>query len=72
MTDLRKAAEIALEALELARSSHGVLLLSDPPQDPWKTRKVDDAIYHATIALRAAILEYDEFLLEIHEEFGVK
>lgn len=31
----------ALEALELALSSHGVLLLSDPPQDAWKTRGVD-------------------------------
>lgn len=30
-----------LEALELALRSHGVLLLSDPPQDAWKTYGVE-------------------------------
>jgi hypothetical protein len=30
-----------LEALELALRSHGVMLLSDPPQDAWKTYGVE-------------------------------
>lgn len=30
-----------LEALELALRSHGVTLLSDPPQDAWKTYGVE-------------------------------
>jgi hypothetical protein len=30
-----------LEALQLALSSHGVMLLSDPPQDAWKVRGVE-------------------------------
>jgi hypothetical protein len=29
------------EAAELALSSHGALLMSDPPQDAWKVRGVD-------------------------------
>jgi hypothetical protein len=33
--------EELLEALQLALSSHGVMLLSDPPQDAWKTRGVE-------------------------------
>jgi hypothetical protein len=30
-----------LEALKLALSAHGVLLLSDPPQEAWKTYGVE-------------------------------
>jgi hypothetical protein len=30
-----------LEALKLALSAHGVLVLSDPPQDAWKTYGVE-------------------------------
>ena len=30
-----------LKALKLALSSHGVLLLSDPPQEAWKTYGVE-------------------------------
>ncbi len=33
--------EELLAALQLALSSHGVMLLSDPPQDAWKTRGVE-------------------------------
>ena len=33
--------EELLEALKLALSSHGVMLLSDPPQDAWKARGVE-------------------------------
>jgi hypothetical protein len=42
----------ALEALELALSSNGVLLLSDPPQDAWKFHGVDGKGREAIAALR--------------------
>ena len=45
----------ALEALELALSNHGVMLLSDPPQDAWKTRQVESKGREAVTALRAAL-----------------
>ncbi len=31
-------------ALILARDSHGVALMTDPPQDAWKARRVDEVI----------------------------
>lgn len=40
-----------LEALELALRSHGVMLLSDPPQDAWKTYGVEAK---ARAAIKAA------------------
>ncbi len=45
----------ALDALELALNGHGVMLLSDPPQDAWKTRNVESKVWDAITALRAAI-----------------
>jgi hypothetical protein len=48
---LREQVRVLVEALELALSSHGVLLMSDPPQDAWKVRGVD-------AKLRAAALEH--------------
>ena len=38
---LMAAAPELLEALKLALSSHGVMLLSDPPQEAWKTYGVE-------------------------------
>ena len=32
------------EALKLALTSHGRMLMSDPPQDPWKVNRVDEVI----------------------------
>ena len=32
------------EALKLALNSHGRMLLTDPPQDPWKVNRVDEII----------------------------
>ena len=32
------------EALKLALNSHGRMLLTDPPQDPWKVNRVDEVI----------------------------
>lgn len=37
-------------ALILARDSHGVCLLTDPPQDAWKARRVDEVIRTALSA----------------------
>lgn len=37
-------------ALILARDSHGVSLLTDPPQDAWKARRVDEVIRAALAA----------------------
>ena len=32
------------DALKLALNSHGRMLLTDPPQDPWKVNRVDEVI----------------------------
>ena len=50
-----EAMKQALEALELALCSHGVMLLSDPPQDAWKTYNVEPKSRDAITALRTAI-----------------
>lgn len=55
MTYLETAARQALEALENARDSHGLMLMSDPPQDAWKYYKVDDKIRNAAEVLRSAL-----------------
>jgi hypothetical protein len=47
--------KLALEVLELAKNSHGRMLLSDPPQEAWKTYRVDDAIKQSTTGLRQSI-----------------
>jgi hypothetical protein len=47
--------KMALEALELALRSHGVMLLSDPPQDAWKSYGVEADARKAITALRLAI-----------------
>jgi hypothetical protein len=49
--------KLALEALELAKRSYGVVLLSDPPQDAWKTRGVNGEIDKSITFLRQAIAE---------------
>ena len=52
-----EALKLALEALELALSSHGVMLLSDPPQDPWKTKGVESKSRQAIIAIKEALAQ---------------
>lgn len=47
-------------ALELARKSHGTLLLTDPPQDPWKAQGVDWKLSDAIKAIHAAIDEAEK------------
>jgi len=41
---LREKNERLREALKLALNSHGRMLMSDPPQDPWKVNRVDEVI----------------------------
>ena len=41
-----------LEALELALRSHGLMLLSDPPQDAWKTYGVEAKARAAIAAVK--------------------
>ena len=56
MTD-RELMRQALDALELAKSSHGVLLLSDPPQEAWRTRNVESRIREAITTAEKALGE---------------
>ena len=55
-----EAMKQALEALELAKRSYGVVLLSDPPQDAWKTRGVNGEIDKSITFLRQAIAEAEK------------
>ena len=41
---LRRENERLRDALKLALNSHGRMLLTDPPQDPWKVNRVDEVI----------------------------
>jgi hypothetical protein len=53
--ELRRQHEVIaelLEALQLALSAHGRMLMSDPPQDAWKAQGVEEK---ARAAIRAAI-----------------
>lgn len=40
--DLRGALKEAADVLESALSSYGTILLSDPPQEAWKARRVEE------------------------------
>jgi hypothetical protein len=55
-----EALKLALEALELARSTHDVMLLSDPPQKAWKYHNVDWKLLGAVNQLRQAIAEAEK------------
>ena len=50
-----EAMKQALDAIELARSTHDVMLLSDPPQLAWKYHSVDWTLLSAVQHLRQAI-----------------
>lgn len=50
--ELRRLHEVNQElvkALQMALSAHGKVLLTDPPQDPWKTWRVEE-VARAAIA----------------------
>lgn len=52
---LREALDVAYDVLKLARSSHGNMLLSDPPQEAWKGYRVDEHIARALAAIDSAL-----------------
>jgi hypothetical protein len=51
MTD-RELMQQALDALGLAKSSHNMVLTSDPPQSAWRYHNVDMKLRDAITALR--------------------
>jgi hypothetical protein len=53
----RDALLLAKEAIEAAQRNHGAMLYSDPPQEAWKARGVDDKLRAALKAIDAAIGE---------------
>jgi hypothetical protein len=55
-----EAMKLALEALELAKRSYGVILLSDPPQDAWKTRDVNRKIDNSIKVLEEALAKQEQ------------
>jgi hypothetical protein len=55
-----EALKLALEAMGLAKHSHGVLLLSDPPQEAWKTYQVDAALSKAITAIKEALAQPEQ------------
>jgi hypothetical protein len=57
---LREALDVAYDVLKLARSSHGNMLLSDPPQEAWKGYRVDEHIARALAAIDSALSGTEE------------
>ena len=57
MSKKDEALKLALEALEKALRYHGVMLLSDPPQDAWKYHRVEQTAHEAITAIREALAE---------------
>jgi hypothetical protein len=55
-----EAMKLALNALELAKRSYGVMLLSDPPQDAWKTRDVNRKIDNSIKVLEEALAKQEQ------------
>ena len=52
------AMKMALEALEKALHYHGVMLLSDPPQDAWKYHRVEQTAHEAITVIRKLWTEH--------------
>ncbi len=53
----KEALLLALEALEKALHHHGVMLMSDPPQDAWKYHRVEQTAHEAITAIKEALRE---------------
>ena len=49
--------KLVLEALENAVRYHGIMLMSDPPQDAWKYHKVEDKADKAITAIKEALAQ---------------
>lgn len=57
---IRDTLKEVLNVLELAQSSHGNMLMSNPPQDPWIVHNVDDSINRAMWKVRNALRVLEE------------
>jgi hypothetical protein len=55
-----EALRLALEAMDLANSSHDTMLLSDPPKSAWRYHNVDMKLREAITAIKAALEAKDE------------
>lgn len=55
MTTKDEAIKQALEAMNLARTTHGLMLMTDPPQEMWKVRGVDVALASAMEVAKEAL-----------------
>jgi len=55
-----EAMKQALEALEKTLRYHGVMLLSDPPQEAWKYHRVEQTVLDAITSLKQAIAEAEK------------
>jgi hypothetical protein len=53
----REVMQQALEALENAVLYHGIMLMSDPPQDAWKYHRVEDNAKQAITAIKEALAQ---------------
>jgi hypothetical protein len=53
-----EAMNLALEALESAVRYHGMMLMSDPPQDAWKYHGVENKAGKAITAIEEALAEH--------------
>ena len=56
----QEALKLALEALESAVRYHGVMLMSDPPQDAWKYHRVENKVDKAIAAIKEALAQTQE------------
>ena len=54
----QEALKLALEALESAVRYHGMMLMSDPPQDAWKYHGVENKAGKAITAVKEALAEH--------------
>ena len=72
MNELEKAARLALEALEKALRYHGVMLLSDPPQDAWKYHRVEQIAHEAITTLTAALEQPAQAMRDATEQATCK
>ena len=56
----RKVIELALEALESALRYHGIMLMSDPPQDAWKYHRVENKADKAITAMKELLAQPEQ------------
>jgi hypothetical protein len=63
----QEALKLALDALENAVRYHGIMFMSDPPQDAWKYHKVEDKADKAITAIKEALAQTEQEPLKIFQ-----